>query len=216
MAWPLPMLWCPSDVIKTTKTYNEQSHYMGASQGPLLVALTNYKGVIGTTFDTNKAGHANWCQNNGVFPVADPARKRSTSNTVKDGATHTFMIGEQYFSRDRATCGGQGIPGLGMGFAWVHSVEASAFGTFAVNWKPKGQQADADGNTPDAPPDCTIPMFNGFRSRHTGGALFACCDSRVVFIADNINLALYQSMFTVNGGATEKALLLKNNITEQP
>lgn len=215
VSWPLPMLWCPSDVTKNMKTFNELSRYM---HGP--VGVTNYKGAIGSKFDETRPGHTSWCQNDGVFVLMDPQRKRSFSNTVADGTSNTFMLGEQFFSQQRATCDQQG--GLGMGFAWAHSVEASAFGAFPVNWAPQRPPPDANGDVPDLPPECTEPRYNGFRSRHTGGSLFAKCDASVVFISNNIatrfNNAppVYESQFTVNGGAAEKAILLKAGQNDQP
>jgi hypothetical protein len=144
---------------------------------------------------------------------------------VKDGATTTFMIGEQYWNQNLATCQGRGqAAGLGLGFAWVHSIEASAFGgqpvncndndplcaKFKLNFTPPKPEADANGNMPETwPDDCEWRQLNGFRSRHSGGALFATCDSRVVFVSNNVDLKVYRAQFTVNGGKAEGTLILE-------
>jgi hypothetical protein len=207
VSWILPMLFCPSDVMRSSqKTFNEQTHYMRSG---MQVALTNYKGSIGTLFNPTSPGHDNWCRNNGVLPPTDPLlAKRSYDNAVPDGRGNTFLVGEQVWDLDRATCDGRQLPGLGMGFAWAHSVEASAFGAFPLNWTPPKGQPDADGNMPELPDDCTLPSFNGFRSYHPGGALFAFCDGRIVFVSNNVAQKIYQAQFTTKGGAVEGTLKL--------
>jgi hypothetical protein len=133
-----------------------------------------------------------------MFYPMDWQKKRNFS-AVKDGLSNTFMIGEDVWNVNRATCHGQGIVDqFGLGFAWAHSAEACATGSFPPNLV---MPAQPDG-TPF--PDCTWQAFNGFRSRHTNGVVFARCDASVVFVPNNVNLNVFRAQCTINGFAITK------------
>jgi prepilin-type N-terminal cleavage/methylation domain-containing protein len=215
-SWEIPLLWCPSDSLGTKKSFNEQTAYMRG----VVVGLTNYKGSRGAFYvvsnPSNQAqklshpkmngkpptGSNPFCYNDGVLIPEDPLKNRSFSNTVKDGLTKTFLIGEQFWSQNRSTCAQRSQPGAGMGFAWAHSIEAGAFGGPPLNWKPPYTEAqmDAEGNALDGPDECSFEALNGFSSRHTNGAMFAACDASVKFVSNNVDIGVYRAQFTVNGG----------------
>jgi prepilin-type N-terminal cleavage/methylation domain-containing protein len=212
VTWVFPLLFCPSDVMVSQKSFAEQTQYMRTG---IPVGLTNYKGVQGAFFPFGEwasgYNHATtplnplfannpWCQNDGVLFPTDPQRPRNFS-AVRDGKSQTFMIGEQFWSPPRATCGAQGIPAFGLGFAWAHSVEATANGGLPPNVIP----TMTDG-TPY--PDCYWEGYNGFRSRHPGGVMFARCDASVVFVSNTVPLRVYRAQSTIAGGASEGALQL--------
>jgi prepilin-type N-terminal cleavage/methylation domain-containing protein len=210
--WVAPLLFCPSDSLGTRKSINEQTFQIRGA----VVGLTNYKGSRGAFYvpypldASHKANNARmngksvnsaidpFCQNDGVLVPSDPQTARSLDNTVKDGKTHTLLIGEQIWNQQRAT--GCAVT-KGLGFAWAHSIEAGAFGGPPMNWKAPPPPPGADDGS-EAAPDLSAcePGYNGFSSHHTNGAQFAACDSRVVFLSNNIDRNVYHAYFTVKGG----------------
>lgn len=207
----VPLFFCPSDVMIATKVFAEQTHYLGR-QEVLQVALTNYKGVQGANFPEGEYAHPSnppklgsdpWQNGDGMFYPMDFQKKRSFANTVKDGLTNTFMIGEDVWNVQRAACGDGAI---GLGFAWMHSAEACATGNF-----PPNVSMHKDGTPlylPDPPGQCNWQGYNGFRSQHPSGVQFARCDASVVFVRNNVSLPVYHAQCTVNGGPSEGGLQL--------
>jgi type II secretory pathway pseudopilin PulG len=203
--------FCPSDVMIMTKVFGEQTLYI---RNGLRVGLTNYKGVQGANYPNpilpdgkwkNPSTQSNtpdsfnpWCKGDGIFYPMDWQKKRNFS-AVKDGTSNTFMIGEDVWNVNRATCLGQGVTDAhGLGFAWAHSMEACGTGNFPPNLTMPPQP---DG-TPF--PDCQAWAFNGFRSRHTSGVQFAKCDASVVFVANTVDLRLYRAQCTIDGYSKTK------------
>jgi prepilin-type N-terminal cleavage/methylation domain-containing protein len=224
-AWIVPLFFCPSDGISNSqKSFPEQTYYINLSRGnAILVGQTTYKGVAGTYFNygtnawngvyASAPASIPWCHNDGLLFPMDPQKTRNFS-AVKDGLSHTFMIGEQHWSMDRATCTLQGVAAYGLGFAWAHAVEATAFGNTPPNWIPP-PTVDANGDQVPVPP-CSWEEFNGFRSRHVGGVLFARCDGSSTFMTNTTDLRAYRAMCTINGYTLTPSSRIDHQIEARP
>ncbi|MCC9607721.1 DUF1559 domain-containing protein [Blastopirellula sp. JC732] len=183
------LFFCPSDSMQQNSPYVEQTHYMAG----LEVGLTNYKGVLGSNFcwgpyaNTGVNGKCEpWADGDGLMiPLAWHAKKKQSS--IVDGLSNTFMAGEQIWSEETANCG---ATGYGLGFAYAHTIEASANCALPPNAKkPDGTEfakTDFEGQ-------------NGFRSRHPGGVQFGYADGSVHFVSNNVELAIYRAMATIAG-----------------
>ncbi len=181
---------CPSDEIGSRGPIQGRSRYM---RGVALIGLTNYDGVMGANFcwgeyanprNPSEPGDCEpWLWGDGVLPImgwANPIELR----TITDGTTRTIMIGEQAFEEARATCALTTCYGLG--YAWAHSVEASASASMPLNLP-----------RPEESPDYQKHM--GFSSRHPGGVDFALVDGSVRFFSEDISLGVQRAMATIKG-----------------
>ena len=189
----IPMFFCPSDVMQQNSPIaRAESRYM---RGVRDVALTNYDGVLGSNL-----GYGPWA-NVSLEGYADPWRNgdgvlwgRSFLNppkfsTITDGTSKTYLAGEQIWNEEHGTCPDTAC--YGMGFSWVHSIEATANCTIPLNMaKPGAGGSDA--------PDFTY--HTGFTSLHPGGANFTYVDGSVHFVTEDIGLGLYRAMATIKGG----------------
>jgi prepilin-type N-terminal cleavage/methylation domain-containing protein/prepilin-type processing-associated H-X9-DG protein len=173
---------CPSDLAYTAGPQVDNTIYTN----DLPVALTNYKGVMGSNYawgawyspgfgPTLEPGWGlldPWVNGDGIFPVCVYVNPRQLRDVI-DGTSNTFMIGEQAWNIN--TDGG---------YAWVESVGSTA----------------ACAMPPNLQPVSGWPDMYGFRSKHPGGVTFAYVDGSVHFIADSIALSTYRAMGTMNGG----------------
>ncbi len=186
----IPVFNCPSDELSGGSARNETSHYLRTN---LLVGMTNYKGVQGANFcvgdwpNSGTDGHScePWEDGDGaLYPLnwVRPLRWRDFT----DGTSHTLIIGEQDYHP-----GDPGNTNYGLGYAWAHSVEATANCAIPIN----ARRPDGTRYTPG---DYT--GRNGFRSKHVGGAQFALADGTVRFLSENMALGLYRALATVSGG----------------
>lgn len=181
--------FCPSDAMKQQSPFVEQTHYMAG----LEVGLTNYKGVLGSNFCWGPYAHSGangncepWQFGDGLMtPLAWHAKKKQAS--IVDGLSNTLMVGEQTWSAATANCN---TNCYGLGFAYAHTIEASA--TCAL--PPNARQPDG---TEFAQTD--FEGRNGFRSRHPGGVQFGYADGSVHFVANNVELAIYRALATIAG-----------------
>jgi hypothetical protein len=98
------------------------------------------------------------------------------------------MAGEQAFVEARATCK---VDCPGMGYAWVHSVDATASAAFQPNYAAPGKEFSSS-----IPP---YHLYNGFYSSHPGGVVFALADASVQFISEDISIGVYRAMGTIDG-----------------
>jgi prepilin-type N-terminal cleavage/methylation domain-containing protein/prepilin-type processing-associated H-X9-DG protein len=177
MATVLPVLACPSDPSPRTST----NMYQWA---PVNVAVTSYKGVIGTSnmgggWPDSPSGTADNHYNtlpNGLF-FRNSYQLKLNLLSVSDGTSNTFMIGEDVPLENQ------------------HSAAFYSNGDYAschapLNYfpNPPGSQA---GNW---------PLVISFRSKHANGANFCLADGSVRFINQNINRLQYQQLCTRNGG----------------
>lgn len=189
IATNVPMFFCPSDELIDHSPMTVNSHYMRGVE----VAFTNYKGVQGDNFGWGdwanvSAGddHDPWRRGNGMFYAMSWQRKIDDRD-MEDGTSKTIMIGEDVWNATRASCD---LPCYGLGFTWSHSVEAVANANVPLNALPPG------GGEYD---DHDWEHQNGFRSRHPGGAQFCLADGSVLFIHDDIELAIYRALATIAG-----------------
>jgi prepilin-type N-terminal cleavage/methylation domain-containing protein/prepilin-type processing-associated H-X9-DG protein len=177
MANVLSVLACPSD---TTNPRTSTSQYQWSG---VTVALTSYKGVIGTSNmgggwpDSPSGlvdGH-NTRNCNGLF-FRNSYQVRLRFANITDGTSNTLMIGEDVPEEN------------------AHSAAFYANGDYVsshapLNFFPKPNK------TPGS-----WPRVMSFRSKHTGGVNFCLGDGSVKFLPDSINRLLYQQLCTRDGG----------------
>lgn len=176
MATVLPILACPSDG-SGGKTSMVQYQW-----DAIPVAVTNYKGVIGTSnmgggwpdspsgmFD----GHDTPNCNGLFFRNTDQIRLRL--HHVTDGTSNTLMVGEDVSEANN------------------HGAAFYANGDYASCQAPLNY-------FPNPPIPANWPRVMSFRSRHIGGVNFCLGDGSVRFISDSINWLRYQQLCTRAGG----------------
>lgn len=136
-----------------------------------------------------------WFNGNGVMAIF-AWQSPLGFNNIEDGTSRTLMAGEQAFEPARAACGDIGKC-YGMGYAWAHSIEASATAAVPPNYAVPG--------VPSADPNVdTVPYRSqfGFNSMHPSGLHFVYVDGSVQFLNDNIELGVYYALATIKGGET--------------
>jgi hypothetical protein len=117
---------------------------------------------------------------------------------VEDGTSRTFMAGEQAFEASRASCPDSACQArYGMGYAWAHSIEASATAAVEPNYAVPGQPS-LDPMVETAPYRSQF----GFNSMHPSGLSFVYVDGSVHFVNEDIDLGVYHAMATIKGGET--------------
>lgn len=183
-----PTLLCPSDNSITPRTN-------AANLEGIRVGITNYKGVSGGNWGdgearwkwgtpngpfsspTGTASHSGILNGNGIFFRADYLRKLRLTD-IRDGTSSTFMIGEV-------------IPDMDNHTSWPYN--NNACGTCGIG--PNSLQTTGQ---PYAPSDW--PNVYSFRSRHPNGVQFARADGTVVFVNENIAIANYRALCSIQGG----------------
>jgi prepilin-type N-terminal cleavage/methylation domain-containing protein len=197
----IPAFQCPSDALKDQNPlYRSNTWYI---KGVEYVGMTNYDGVMGAQSDVPIWANANvdgtgnepWLNGNGVMAIFAWQNPLGFEN-VEDGTSRTLMAGEQAFELSRASCGIEGKC-YGLGYAWAHSVEASATAAIPPNFAVPGQ--------PSADPNVeTYPYRSqfGFNSMHPGGLSFVYVDGSVHYVSEDIELGVYHAMATIKGGET--------------
>ena len=202
----VPGFYCPSDYLFRNPIQPETSHYMRTG---IRVGMTNYKGVMGSNWcwgDWRTGGGVTrqpinqfqaqpqpptgstcldpWENGNGaLFPMN--WTKNIRMSLFRDGPTYTIVVGEQSYEPE-----GPGNGRFGLGYAWAHSVEASATAGIPINARsPSGGPY----------PKTDWQNKNGFRSHHPGGAHFALADGTVRFLSQNMALGIYRGLATLNG-----------------
>lgn len=151
---------------------------------PVDLASANYVGVFGTV-------ELDGCENPpGMFPVTAQGQcvsdgaffhnSRIKMRDFTDGTSSTLMVGERTTFTD---------PGTGDKF----------YGTWS-GALPEVEEAPARimGHA-EHPPNRKLHPED-FGSAHTGGAQFVLADGHVVFISENIDTRVFQSLSTRNGG----------------
>jgi prepilin-type processing-associated H-X9-DG protein len=198
----IPAFHCPSDELQNQSPIVRQNSYYVRSIPSF--GLTNYDGVMGAQnsqayyFNDNvdaPGANETWRNGNGVMAIFAFVSPLKLSN-IEDGTSRTMMAGEQAFELSRCVCG---VPTrcYGLGYAWAHSIEASATAALPPNHAIPG--------VPSADPLYdTYPYRSqfGFNSMHPGGVHFVYVDGSVQFISESIVIGVYHALATIKGGET--------------
>jgi prepilin-type N-terminal cleavage/methylation domain-containing protein len=182
--------FCPSDNAKDSSPSPNTAND-GTTGSPM--ALTNYKGVLGSNFcwglwpNNGAKGNCD-CFNDprrgdGMF-WRDDIRFHRTFSNVTDGLSNTFMIGED-------------IPLLDCWCAWPYANTAVG----ACN-NPPNTNLDQKYGTCTAAVVAADSIWTdtfGFRSRHPGCVQFAYADGSVHVVQEDVDLATYRAMATIQG-----------------
>jgi prepilin-type N-terminal cleavage/methylation domain-containing protein/prepilin-type processing-associated H-X9-DG protein len=197
----IPTFHCPTDELQSHDPFSRYtSYYMaGAGVAPqFLVALTNYKGIMGSNFcggefpNIGTTGICDpWEAGDGLFPPQawdNPLKLRN----VTDGTSHTLLAGEQAWDDARVK---NAPTHYGLGYSWAHSIEASASANLPPNYAVPGRPLS--GNAALLQP---WEIYNGVNSLHPGGANFVYVDGSVHFVLETIDLDTYHALATIKGG----------------
>jgi prepilin-type N-terminal cleavage/methylation domain-containing protein/prepilin-type processing-associated H-X9-DG protein len=177
---------CPSD-NSSSQPRTDRANVQGA-----LMGSTNYKGVAGNNWGwgdpryhfppsaspaTTPANNG-LTNGNGVFWSTDYNTKVKIE-AIPDGSSNTYFIGEDLPDRNAY-----------VSWAFFHH----ATGTCAI---------PLNTNLPGSTPQYNMNEWQNvysFRSRHSGGAVFAMGDGSVRFVQQSIDLATYRAFASRNGG----------------
>ena len=180
---------CPSDNALQWRNKRANPTVVGPNPGP-----TNYKGIGGSNWawgDFPNAGptgnsdvfYVNGTgQTDGIFFRADIQFKIRLTD-ISDGTSSTTMIGED-------------VPQYSGWCSWAYANHTTGTAAIPLNTNMDGKYGIANNE------DGTWVNTYGFRSRHTGGGIFALADGSVRFIRQTIPIALYRNLATVAGGET--------------
>ena len=180
---PIPEYICPTYMgpAKIEGSPSSFSYFNGA--------LTTYQGVggvlrEGVEVETSVYGDLPM---NGAFCW----RKRRRLDDLRDGTSNTRIIGEFVHSDKQGDYAG--YPGSVRG--WIRSNNGDGKGSYAFKVIEYPINADLDRIADGIP-------FNHLQmgSYHPNGAQFLAGDGSVHFISENIELELYRSLCTVDGG----------------
>jgi prepilin-type processing-associated H-X9-DG protein len=187
----IELFLCPSD----------GESYMGArlDAGNMVgfpVGQSNYKGVSGANWGHDSSQGltdigTDWVNpgTNGTYDGQDYGdgilfrsdfKVRRTRQLLRDGASKTYMIGED-------------VPLVNIWCSWPYA--NNAYGTCAI---PPNLHVVNGGPS-------WWPNSAGFRSEHGGGLHFAYADGSVHFISEEIDLGVYRAMATIAGGEIMRA-----------
>ncbi len=188
----IPFLTCPSD---SSAVPSEDQWYWDTP--PVLVGTTSYKGSVGDTLmditstpcgvnadppqsiETGSPDVHGSMSNNGIFQrqsIWEPISLRQ----VTDGASNTFMIGENVVSFD------------------YHSAALFADGDWATCGIPLNYMPPTFTITELKDPNFTNSV-RGFKSLHPGGAQFVMADGSVRFVQEDIDTFTYRALSTREG-----------------
>jgi prepilin-type processing-associated H-X9-DG protein len=175
MAIVLPSLACPSDTSPRTSTLMYQ-------WSPINVAVTSYKGVLGTSnmgggWPDSPSGTADnhfTTQCNGLF-FRNTYQLKLNLGSITDGTSNTLMLGEDVSEANH------------------HSAAFYANGDYASCHAPLNY-------FPNPPDPDNWPRVISFRSKHPQGANFCLADGSVRFVSQSIDRLQYQQLCTRAGG----------------
>lgn len=212
----LPFLQCPSDASPATNGVAKGARIInmgGANRRNLDMGITSYKGVLGANWSygsiqvtTGTWGNSRFCgpydtltgAKRGQYPFRCPTGFLGRGNDgdgiptrfadLTDGTTNSLMLGESSFNQN----------GLAAWW-WFNGVLATA--AFPIN-RPAECPAGIGLPRVQGWNACWRDWRNnqGFSSQHVGGAQFAYGDASVHFLSENMDLATYRNMATIQGG----------------
>jgi len=178
---------CPSD------THEGLLANQALLSGP--IGVTNYKACCGSNWQWSPFQHRkqdyglrgrNFNQydgrqyGDGVICVGRVNQPWYTSHfELRDGSTHTFALGEA-------------LPELCAWSAWYWWDGSTATCAIPLNYKQP--------NVPTQEFAQRREVNYSFRSRHSGGANFGLCDGSGRYVSEDIDLAVYRSLATIDGG----------------
>lgn len=173
---PLADLRCPSDAdsLRTATT-----QYQIGMIGPYEVAVTNYKGVIGTGINCRLTGN---CA--GVF-WCSTFLKPTKFSMITDGTSHTLMIGEDMPSQNNHSAAYYGNGDYCAAVPKTLEDNGTMVAMFNIIY------------TPPKPDSWTEVMT--FRSPHPGGILFCMADGSIQFLNNSIASDVYKALCTKAG-----------------
>lgn len=199
----IPVYKCPTDT--SDQIMSGRANYGGSW------AVNSYKGVAGgnwqwgswqnrpsgTTFPT--ASTDRWRHNQGhgldrgnglLFRGNSWAYSNSFKN-VTDGTSATFAIGEA-------------VPKYCVHTWWWWFNGVTATCSIPLNAPAVCTSVNANNSDDQNLMACAgdWPNNYSFMSQHTGGGQFTLCDGSVRFISENIDLTVYRSLATIDGGET--------------
>jgi prepilin-type N-terminal cleavage/methylation domain-containing protein/prepilin-type processing-associated H-X9-DG protein len=195
----IPALICPSDStsggqngVETSRANASNTTRQGIAMGNRR-AVSNYKGNAGNNWNWGRwrnRQNAGRCANswngldcgNGLIARWRTRPLSTRTSDVQDGATNTFAVGEA-------------VPRWCTHTWWYWFNGSTATVSIPLNAPPRPNRTlEQDwGNWPDN---------YSFMSRHTGGAHFCMGDGSVRFVSANIDLPLYHSLGSIQGGET--------------
>ena len=171
---------CPSDSSNSVPQTDRNNGSTSSGAGN-----TNYKGVSGSNWawgnwqNTGPSGNNNGLDaGDGMFYRSDNSRPLTLIG-IKDGTSNTLMVGED-------------IPKLNNHCAWARANYSTGTCSIPLNTNLPGSGQQFANND--------WPNVYSFRSRHTGGALFALGDGSVRFVRQSIDITQYRAAATINGG----------------
>ncbi|MEQ8790306.1 MAG: DUF1559 domain-containing protein [Pirellulaceae bacterium] len=171
----IPTYYCPSMTPPTAPLTENRgfSSYLFCS-GTQDVALLHYAEFYGVEEPA---------YNGAIVPIKSdpdvdsPNRRVTTINSITDGTTYTYLVGETDFAP-------AGVPSTSYGGVW-------AYGYIGYTWGTTFHSFNNHKNT--------TTVYGAFRSQHPGGAHFAMVDGSVQFVADGINHGTYNAHATRSG-----------------
>jgi prepilin-type N-terminal cleavage/methylation domain-containing protein/prepilin-type processing-associated H-X9-DG protein len=144
---------------------------------PTTFAVSNYIGSFGSTdyhpCSSNPIGTG--CPGNGVFYLNSWVRQPN----IKDGYSNTMMVGERRTNT-------------------ASTLTTPIYGTW-IGAPPGGVESIGRVlGASDYPPNDPANHYEAYSSNHAGGAHVLLCDGSVQFISNNVDIALFQALATIN------------------
>lgn len=206
LTMPVPLYYCPSDRpgLSWTDQWNNtivRSNY--ATNGTSLVRSgVKYRGPFVTYFDGAKSD----CTGSGwvSFEARGYKGKEATKfRNITDGLSKTLLMSEQNIPTSAENSGlddPRGQIHISWGFDTSNATPNSSFDTVASWWTGTRNCANLP---PSLPCQATGSVFSfAARSKHRTGVQAAYVDGSVQFVADFIDLSVWQAAGTINGGET--------------
>ena len=170
---------CPSE--KEWEQYKNRRHYFGVAGGVLFYAGVKWGDVY---YD-------------GMFIINRPVAVRD----ISDGTSSTLAIGESSHPNFLGIGKGYQKPGIGGPPSWLHGGVCPSSGVGP------GCLLGRTFLSAKYPINATVPQMSladsnhvPFSSFHPGGANFTFADGHVAFVSDEIDMGMFRSLTTYQGG----------------